>query len=218
MSISHREQSPLAIPIQSLRPHTHDEPSAAVPPFEAPAGEAWLVISDREALPPSTPAQWHLSATFPAEPSPGTALVIGVLRVDLERLLREMIVGGGMASLAHEQEQLVAQGYRAALSIIAARVGDRDLTAASVAAELGTSMRTLQRQFSAHGTTVERSIRAARVLHARSLLEDPAYRSLTVSRVAHACGMRDGTALARAFAKENLAPPAAIRAAARRAP
>jgi transcriptional regulator GlxA family with amidase domain len=106
--------------------------------------------------------------------------------------------------------------YAHALSIIAVRVADQHLTPTSVAAEMNTTMRTLQRQFSARGTTVNRSIRAARVALAQVLLEDPAYRSLTVSQVAQACGMRDGTTLARAFAQENLAPPATVRTAARR--
>jgi len=127
-----------------------------------------------------------------------------------------MIVGTDAASRLRENS--VKDGYHAALLIIAVLVGDSELSAPSVAAELNTSARTLQRRFVARGTTVERSMRAARVLHARSLLEDPAYRSLTISRVVRASGMRDGTTLARAFAKEHLASPSAYRAVPRTTP
>lgn len=133
-----------------------------------------------------------------------------------ERLLQEMLVGVVVASLRDEQRRTFAEGYPAALSIIAARVGDSDLTPAAVAAELNTSLRSLQRQFAAHDTTMDRSIRAARVAHATSLLEDPVYRTLTIERVAHACGLANGSSLARAFAAEGLPSPAAVRAAARR--
>lgn len=133
-----------------------------------------------------------------------------------ERLLQEMIVGVVVASLRAEQARTVTEDYSAALSIIAARVGDPELSPAAVAAELNTSLRSLQRQFASRGATMDRTIRAARVGHARSLLEDPIYDSLTIERVAHACGLANGSSLARAFAAEGLASPAAVRATARR--
>jgi AraC-like DNA-binding protein len=133
-----------------------------------------------------------------------------------ERLLQEMVVGIVVASLRGRQARSVTEDYSAALSIIAARVGDPDLTPAAIAAELNTSLRSLQRQFASRDTTMDRSIRAARVAHARSLLEDPVYRSLTIERVAHASGLANGSSLARAFAAEGLRSPAAVRAAARR--
>lgn len=132
-----------------------------------------------------------------------------------ERLLQEMIVGIVVASLRGEHATPVSEGYSAALSIIAARVGDPDLTPSAIAADLNTSLRSLQRQFALYDTTMDRCIRAARVAHARSLLEDPIYRSLTIERVAHACGLANGSSLARAFAAEGLPSPAAVRAAAR---
>lgn len=133
-----------------------------------------------------------------------------------ERLLQEMLAGVVVASLRRTEGRAVAEGYPAALSIIAARVGDPDLTPAAIAAELNTSLRSLQRQFASNDTTMDRSIRAARVAHATSLLEDPVYRSLTIERVAHACGLANGSSLARAFSAEGLPSPAAVRAAARR--
>ncbi|MGC0368413.1 helix-turn-helix domain-containing protein [Microbacterium sp. SLBN-111] len=133
-----------------------------------------------------------------------------------ERLLQEMVVGVVVASLRGEQARIVTEDYSAALSIIAARVGDPGLTPAAIAAELNTSLRSLQRQFASRGTTLDRSIRAARVGHARSLLEDPVYDSLTIERVAHACGLANGSSLARAFAAEGLPSPAVVRATARR--
>lgn len=58
-----------------------------------------------------------------------------------ERLLQEMLVRVVVASLRGEQSRTIGEGYSAALSIIAARVGDPDLTPAAVAAELNTSLR-----------------------------------------------------------------------------
>lgn len=135
----------------------------------------------------------------------------------MERLLQEMIVGVVVASLRPRNERATSDLYSAALSIIAARVGDPDLTAASVALELNASLRTLQRQFSSRGATIDRSIRRARVRHATSLLEDPAYATLSVEQISHTCGLANGSSLARAFAAEGQPPPAAVRAFGRRA-
>lgn len=131
----------------------------------------------------------------------------------MERLLQEMVVGVVVASLRARHDKPAADLHAAALSVITARVGDPDLTAASVAAELNTSLRTLQRQFSARGTTMDRSIRNARVRHAMALLRDPAYSSLSIERVAHACGLANGSSLARAFAAEGHPSPTRVRAA-----
>lgn len=133
-----------------------------------------------------------------------------------ERLLQEMVAGVVVASLRGDRARSADQEYAAALSIIAARVGDPDLTPAAVAAELNTSLRSLQRRFASRATTMDRSIRKARVAHAVSLLEDPVYRSLTIERIAHACGLASGSSLARAFAAEGLAAPAVVRATATR--
>lgn len=134
----------------------------------------------------------------------------------MERLLQEMIVGVVVASLRTQSDRTDADMYSAALSVITARIGDPDLSAASVAAELNVSLRTLQRHFSTRGTTMDRSIRGARVRHALTLLRDPAYASLSVERIAHACGMANGSSLARAFAAEGHESPTRVRASGRR--
>lgn len=133
-----------------------------------------------------------------------------------ERLLHEMVAGVVVASLKHRPSGAPEQTYAAALSMITARLGDPDLTPAAVASEVRTSLRSLQRQFSARGTTMEGRIRQARVQHAVSLLEDPVYDSLTIDRVAQACGLSNGSSLARAFAAEGRLSPSAVRSAARR--
>lgn len=133
----------------------------------------------------------------------------------MERLLQEMIVGVVVASLKARHDKPAADLHAAAQSVIAARVGDPDLTAASVAAELNTSLRTLQRQFTARGTTMDRSIRGARVRHAMTLLRDPAYSSLSIEQLAHTCGLANGSSLARAFAAEGHPSPTRVRAARR---
>jgi AraC-like DNA-binding protein len=133
----------------------------------------------------------------------------------VERLLQEMVTGIVVASLQSTSIHAPSQSYAAALTVITARVGDPSLTPRSVAQELNTSLRTLQRQFSAKGATVDRSIRRARVDHATALLQDPVYDSLTIDRVAQACGLSNGSSLARAFAAEGQPSPSAVRSAER---
>lgn len=132
-----------------------------------------------------------------------------------ERLLEEMITGIIVASLRTADANDDVQSYAAALSMIAARVGDSALRPALLARDLNVSLRTLQRQFAAHGTTIERSVRKSRVNHAVALLRDRTYDSLSIDRVAQACGLSNGSSLARAFAAEGLERPGTVRAAAR---
>lgn len=152
--------------------------------------------------------------TFAWACATGESRQTGLTLYYTERLLQEMVAGIVVASLRGDRARSTDQGYAAALSIIAARVGDPDLTPAAVAAELNTSLRSLQRQFASHATTMDRSIRKARVAYAVSLLEDAMYRSLTIERIAHVCGLANGSSLARAFASEGLAAPTAVRSAA----
>lgn len=152
--------------------------------------------------------------TFAWACATGESRQTGLTLYYTERLLQEMVAGIVVASLRGDRARSTDQGYAAALSIIAARVGDPDLTPATVAAELNTSLRSLQRQFASHATTMDRSIRKARVAYAVSLLEDAMYRSLTIERIAHVCGLANGSSLARAFASEGLAAPTAVRSAA----
>lgn len=132
-----------------------------------------------------------------------------------ERLLEEMITGVIVASLRSTDARDDVQSYAAALSMIAARVGDPALRPALLARDLNVSLRTLQRQFAAQGTTIERSVRRSRVNHAVALLRDRTYDSLSIDRVAQACGLSNGSSLARAFAAEGMERPGSVRAAAR---
>lgn len=147
-----------------------------------------------------------------------TAVVEGAPQTGLtmyytERLLAEMITGVVVASLRAQDAREDVHSYAAALSMIAARVGDPTLRPGLLARDLNVSLRTLQRQFAAHGTTIERSVRRSRVAHAVSLLQDRTYDSLSIDRVAEACGLSNGSSLARAFAAEGFPNPSSVRAA-----
>lgn len=133
-----------------------------------------------------------------------------------ERLLQEMIAGVAVASLQLSPGHLAFHPYGAAMSMITASVGDPSLTPARLASDLNVSLRTLQRQFSSRGTTIERAIRSARVAEAMGLLSNPDYDALSINRIAHACGLSNGSSLARAFAAEGLPSPAVARKGARR--
>lgn len=127
-----------------------------------------------------------------------------------ERLLQEMIAGVAVASIGQAASR-PQHSYAAAMSMINASAGDSSLTPSRLAEDLNVSLRTLQRQFSRRGATVDRAIRQARVKLAMQLLTDPAYGALSVEKIALACGLSNGSSLARAFAAEGLVSPSAAR-------
>jgi AraC-like DNA-binding protein len=132
-----------------------------------------------------------------------------------ERLLQEMVIGVLVDSARARAVPRSTETFTLAVSIVTAQLADQSLTAASVAHELNTSLRQLQRHFRSRGTTVEREIRRLRVEHAASLLVDRSYDGLTVDQVAQFSGFASGSSLARAMAAEGLASPAKLRREAR---
>ena len=94
---------------------------------------------------------------------------------------------------------------------LASRFADPDLTPSAIAALHDISVRYLHTLFAATGSSVGRELRAIRLARVRAMLEDAAYRSLTVSEIAYACGFNDPGYLARCFTQEFGRSPTAFR-------
>lgn len=134
-----------------------------------------------------------------------------------ERLLQEMVIGLVVDAARSHAVPRAPEHFTLALSLITAQLADTDLSPASIARELNTSLRQLQRRFRERDTTVEREIRRARVAYAVRLLRDRSYDALSVDEVARFAGFSGGSSLARALAGEGEAPPAQVRKLARAA-
>jgi AraC family transcriptional regulator, regulatory protein of adaptative response / methylphosphotriester-DNA alkyltransferase methyltransferase len=99
--------------------------------------------------------------------------------------------------------------YRDALVVIARRYGDDDLSLASVAREIATSRRQLQRAFAeAGGTSFSRELQRVRMACAAQLLLDG---SLPVQDVAAAVGYRQAAQFAKVFRRHQGVPPSSFR-------
>jgi AraC family transcriptional regulator of adaptative response / methylphosphotriester-DNA alkyltransferase methyltransferase len=99
--------------------------------------------------------------------------------------------------------------YRDARTVIARRYGDDDLSLASVAREIATSRRQLQRAFSeAGGTSFSRELQRLRMARAAQLLLE---RSLPVQDVAAAVGYRQAAQFAKVFRRHHGVPPSSFR-------
>jgi AraC family transcriptional activator of tynA and feaB len=97
--------------------------------------------------------------------------------------------------------------------IIKARFADPDITPGQIAAELGISLRYLQKLFTARGSTCSRHVHSLRLDHAAELLER---RKLLktgqpLSLIAYACGFRDYTYFARGFRRRLATRRAALK-------
>jgi AraC family transcriptional regulator, regulatory protein of adaptative response / methylphosphotriester-DNA alkyltransferase methyltransferase len=99
--------------------------------------------------------------------------------------------------------------YRDALTVIARRYGDDDLSLATVAREIATSRRQLQRAFAeAGGTSFSRELQRVRMARAAQLLLDG---SLPVQDVAAAVGYRQAAQFAKVFRRHQGVPPSSFR-------
>jgi AraC family transcriptional regulator, regulatory protein of adaptative response / methylphosphotriester-DNA alkyltransferase methyltransferase len=99
--------------------------------------------------------------------------------------------------------------YREARAVIARRYGDDDLSLASVAHEIATSRRQLQRAFAeAGGTSFSRELQRVRMEHAAELLLGG---SLPVQVVAGAVGYRQAAQFAKVFRRHQGVSPSAFR-------
>lgn len=114
----------------------------------------------------------------------------------------------GMASVETTHRRRLLHQIRRA---IAQNFADPDMTPATIAAQHGISVRYLHTLFAATGTSMGRELRSIRLARVRAMLEEPAYRSLTVAEMAYACGFNDPGYLARCFAQEFGRSPTSFR-------
>ena len=99
--------------------------------------------------------------------------------------------------------------FREAREVMARRFGEPDLALGSVAHEIATSRRQLQRAFAeAGGTTFSRELQRIRMARAAQLLVDG---SLPVHSVAGAVGYRQAAQFAKVFRRHHGEPPSAFR-------
>ena len=99
--------------------------------------------------------------------------------------------------------------YRDARAVIARRYGDEDLSLATVAHEIATSRRQLQRAFAeAGGTSFSRELQRIRMARAAQLLLAG---SLPVQDVAAAVGYRQAAQFAKVFRRYHGDPPSSFR-------
>jgi AraC family transcriptional regulator, regulatory protein of adaptative response / methylphosphotriester-DNA alkyltransferase methyltransferase len=99
--------------------------------------------------------------------------------------------------------------YREARAVIARRYGDEELSLASVAHEIATSRRQLQRAFAeAGGTSFSRELQRIRMARAAQLLLDG---TLAVQDVAATVGYRQAAQFAKVFRRHHGVAPSSFR-------
>jgi AraC family transcriptional regulator, regulatory protein of adaptative response / methylphosphotriester-DNA alkyltransferase methyltransferase len=99
--------------------------------------------------------------------------------------------------------------YSDACAVIRRRYAEDGLSLASVAREIATSRRQLQRAFAeAGGTSFSRELQRVRMARAAELLLD---RSLPVQEVAGAVGYRQPAQFAKVFRRHHGTPPSSFR-------
>ena len=99
--------------------------------------------------------------------------------------------------------------FQEAREVLARRFGDPDLALATVAHEIATSRRQLQRAFAeVGGTSFSRELQRIRMVRAAQLLADG---SLPVHSVAGAVGYRQAAQFAKVFRRHHGKPPSAFR-------
>jgi AraC family transcriptional regulator, regulatory protein of adaptative response / methylphosphotriester-DNA alkyltransferase methyltransferase len=121
------------------------------------------------------------------------------------RARRARVYGYVRASTVQRRHAL----FREAREVIARRFGEPDLALGSVAHEIATSRRQLQRAFAeAGGTTFSRELQRIRMARAAQLLADG---SQPVHSVAGAVGYRQAAQFAKVFRRHHGAPPSSFR-------
>jgi AraC family transcriptional regulator, positive regulator of tynA and feaB len=110
---------------------------------------------------------------------------------------------GSPASTDAVHEALFTRACR----IIDFKCSDSTLAPASIASELGISVRLLHRLFAERGKTAMKTIFAERVSRAAKLLADPNAAHRSITEIAFACGFNDSTHFGRAFAARMHMPP-----------
>ncbi|MFS8037169.1 helix-turn-helix transcriptional regulator [Xanthobacter sp. AM11] len=103
--------------------------------------------------------------------------------------------------------------YQEILLDIAANCGRQDYGVVQVAQRHKVNVRTLQKMFQKHGTTLKERITAARLQLACRALLDPANAERKVSDIGYEAGFNDVNTFNRLFRKTFGQPPSAFRAA-----
>jgi transcriptional regulator GlxA family with amidase domain len=99
--------------------------------------------------------------------------------------------------------------FQEAREVLARRFGEPDLALATVAHEIATSRRQLQRAFAeVGGTSFSRELQRIRMVRAAQLLADG---SMPVHSVAGAVGYRQAAQFAKVFRRHHGKPPSAFR-------
>ncbi|MFZ2530175.1 MAG: helix-turn-helix transcriptional regulator [Rhodococcus sp. (in: high G+C Gram-positive bacteria)] len=153
-----------------------------------------------------------------------TALAVTVLREQarrnaaapnrgVENALVELIVGLHHESLGRRADSLEFAGsvHARAMAVLDSHFADSSLTPAKLAEQVQVPLRTLQRAFAAHGTTIAARLRTMRVRHATMLLSDQECRHLTVTEIAGASGFASSAELRRAVRAERGVTPGELR-------
>jgi AraC-like DNA-binding protein len=142
---------------------------------------------------------------------PGLAQAAANHIVDLAALA----IGAG-AEFAHEaQETSVAAARLQALKAdIQKRLGDHDLSAATIAARHGVTPRYVHKLFERDGTTFSAFVIALRLERAMKMLSSAEFATQTISAIAFECGFSDLSYFNRTFRRTYLVTPSEVREAA----
>lgn len=131
----------------------------------------------------------------------------------VENALIELVVGLHHESLGYgaDSGELRGSVYARALTLIRAHHHDPTLTPTVIAERLQLSLRSLQRAFAAHDTTVAFQIRRLRAHRAAALLQEPGYTRTTVAEIAAITGFASSAELRRALRTVRGVSPAELR-------
>jgi AraC-like DNA-binding protein len=100
--------------------------------------------------------------------------------------------------------------------VVEARLSDEKLSAETVAAEVGLSVRYANQILSYHDTSIARLIQSRRLERCRLALQDPSQTHRTVSEIAYGWGFSDMTHFGRRFKRAYGVPPKEYRELAKR--
>lgn len=125
----------------------------------------------------------------------------------IELLIRDMVA----RLLTVEAVQEAPNPMRRALSVILRMHADPALSSRRIAEAVNLSVRQLERQFHAQGTTIAREVRHARLDAAVRLLSEDPTGMFSIDEIAHRVGFSGGSPLARAMVREGLPAPSVVR-------
>lgn len=127
----------------------------------------------------------------------------------IELLLRDMVARLLTAEVVRDAPNPLER----ALAVILRRHADRTLSSRRIAEEVNFSVRQLERQFQAQGTSIAREVRHARIDAAVRLLSEDPTGTLNIEQIAQRVGFSGGSPLARAMVREGMPAPHELRPA-----